>query len=122
MFNILISDVGDGLCNGAMGELIGVERHYDDSINKLIVQFDNPNTGAASRENYPSLSKKYPSGTVIGSKEVEYSLAKSKSLVSSTAKLVQFPIIAAFAVTGLYFTICHFYLINVLLLLFCLKD
>merc|ERR1711954_499797 len=40
-----------------------------------------------------------PEGTVIKKKEVEYSLAKNQGLISSTAKLIQFPLVLAWAVT-----------------------
>jgi len=45
------------------------------------------------------MAKKYPQGTVIVKKEVEYSLAKNQGLISSTAKLIQFPLVLAWAVT-----------------------
>ena len=46
-------------------------------------------------------AEKYPGGTVITKKQLEYSLAKNaSSIVSSTATLVQYPIILAFAVTA----------------------
>lgn len=98
--SLIISTVSDGLCNGAMGELIAVEEHQDGTVNKLVIKFDNPSTGSTTRENYTAYKKKYPGGTVIGLKEIEYSLARSKSLISSTAKLIQYPLIAAFAITG----------------------
>ena len=77
-----------------MGTLIGVEE------NKLIVKFDNISTGENARAFYPAISRKYPGGTAIGRTEIEYSLSRNKSLISSTAKLVQFPVITAHAVTG----------------------
>ena len=101
MLYICLSDVADGLCNGATGELMGIEEHKDGRIFKLIVKFDNPMTGVEARENYPAVQRKYPGGTVVCAKEVEYSLSKTKSVVSSTAKLIQFPLIAAFAITGI---------------------
>ena len=45
------------------------------------------------------MAKKYPGGTVIKKKEEEYSLAKNQGLISSTARLIQFPIVLAWAVT-----------------------
>ena len=93
-------DVSDGLANGATGSLIAVVEHTDGSVKSLIVKFDHTITGADSREHYPAVSAKYPEGTVIRRKEIEYSMARTKSLVSATAKLVQFPLIPAFAVTG----------------------
>ena len=93
-------DVADGLCNGSTGVLMAVEEHLDGKVSKLVVQFDNPDTGMSAREKYPLMRKKYPGGTIITPKEIEYSLARTKSLVSSTAHLIQYPVIPAFAVTG----------------------
>ncbi len=93
--------VSDGLVNGAVGELNGVIHRNDGIIEKLIIKFDNEQAGEETRKAYPSLASKYPGGTPIFRKEIEYSLARSNSLVSSTAKFVQFPVIPAFAVT------CH---------------
>ena len=95
-----LSDIQDGLANGSMGKLIAVIENQDGSVKNLVVKFDKSSTGETARECYPAVSRKYPGGTVIGKKELEYSLSRNKSLVSSTAKLIQFPIIAAHAVTG----------------------
>ena len=83
-----------------MGVLIAVEEDLNGIVRKLVIKFDNPDTGSAARESNPFMRKKYPDGTIITPKEMEYSLARSKSLVSSTAHLVQYPVIPAFAVTG----------------------
>merc|ERR1719435_605527 len=48
--------------------------------------------------NHPTYAKKYPEGTVITKMEREYTLSKS-SVAGSTARLIQFPLILAFAVT-----------------------
>ena len=93
--------VMDGMVNGAVGELIGVEERRNGEVDKLVIKFDNPQTGAETRKACPILASKYPGGTPIFRKELEYSLARSNSLVSSTAKVLQFPVIPAFAVT------CH---------------
>ena len=45
------------------------------------------------------MMNKYPNGTVIKKKEQEYSLARNQGLISSTAKLIQYPIVLAWAVT-----------------------
>ena len=45
------------------------------------------------------MAKKYPGGTVIKKMEKEYSLTRNQGLISSTAKLIQFPIVLAWAVT-----------------------
>ena len=65
----------------------------------VVIKFDDPNAGKESRANNPGMAKKYPGGTVIKKKELEYSLAKTQGLVSSIAKLIQFPIVLAWAVT-----------------------
>ena len=79
---------------------MAVEENQDGSVNKLIVKFDRDSTGEKARECYPAISRKYPGGTVIGRKELEYSLSRNKSLISSTAKLVQYPLIPSYGVTG----------------------
>lgn len=96
-------DVSDGLCNGAIGALAAVEENVDGSVRRLLVRFDNPRTGEKARASCPQISKKYPGCTLISPREVEYSLAKTNNLVSSTATLVQYPLIPAFAVTGNFF-------------------
>ena len=93
-------DVSDLLCNGAMGILIGVEESKCGSVEKLIVKFDNAKAGNESRKRHPNYAKKYPAGTVITKMEREYTLSKTaKTAIASTAKLVQYPLILAFAVT-----------------------
>ena len=65
----------------------------------MIVCFDNPKAGLEARKRNPMMLSKYPDGTIISKMEQDYSLAKSKGLVSSTAKLIQFPLVLAWAVT-----------------------
>ena len=96
IFNI---DVSDLLYNGSLGTIIGMEDDGKGSARVLIVKFDNPNAGRDSRTNNPALAKKYPDGTMIKKMEKEYSLARDQGLISSTAKLIQFPIVLAWAVT-----------------------
>ncbi len=68
-------------------------------ISAVIINFDNPTARKKSGDRNPMMSKKYPNGTVIKKKEQEYSLARTQGLVSSTAKLIQYPIVLAWAVT-----------------------
>ena len=93
-------DVSDLLCNGALGIVIGVEVSKNGAVEKVIVKFDNPKAGMNSRKNHPTYAKKYPEGTVITKMEREYTLSKS-SVGGSTARLIQYPLILAFAVTGI---------------------
>ena len=77
--------------------LIGVEESKCGSVEKLIVKLNNAKAGNESRKRHPNDAKKYPAGTVITKMEREYTL--SKTAIASTAKLVQYPLILAFAVT-----------------------
>ena len=54
--------VMDGLANGATGELIGVEKRRDGTVDKLIIKFDKEHTGAETRNACPLVSSKYPGG------------------------------------------------------------
>merc|ERR1711888_407817 len=45
------------------------------------------------------MRNKYPEGTIVKKTEREYSLARQQGLISSTAKLIQFPLVLAWAVT-----------------------
>ena len=65
----------------------------------VIVEFDHPGAGAESRKRNPMMSNKYPNGTVIKKKEFDYPLGKSNGMLSTTAKLVQFPLVLAWGVT-----------------------
>ena len=96
IFNI---DVSDLLCNGSIGTAIGIEKNQKDVVIGLIIKFDNPSAGQESRKLNPMMSKKYPDGTLIKKKEQDYSLARRQGLISSTAKLIQYPIVLAWAVT-----------------------
>ena len=96
IFNV---DVSDLLCNGSTGTVIGIEECQNGNISAVIVKFDNPAAGKESQQRNPAMSKKYPGGTMIKKKEVDYSLAKNKGLVSTTAKLIQFPLVLAWACT-----------------------
>ena len=96
IFNV---DVSDLLCNGAIGTVIGIEENNKGIIIAVIVKFDNLAAGKEARMQHPMLSKKYPNGTVIKKKELDYSLSRSQGLVSSTAKLIQYPLVLAWAVT-----------------------
>ena len=91
--------VYDGLCNGAMGTVLAIEEDDKKCVRRVIIQFDNENTGAELRKQFPVQTKRYPKGTVITRMELEYSLGKIKS-GGASAKLSQFPLISSFAVTA----------------------
>ena len=93
-------DVSDLLCNGALGILIGVETSQNGSLEKLVVKFDMPNAGKASRDQHPGYAKKYPEGTVITKMDKEYTLSShANTSGASTARLIQYPLVLAYAVT-----------------------
>ena len=96
IFNVDLSDL---LNNGATGTVIGLEEAQNGSIRAVVVKFDNPEAGKESRKKNPIMASKYPNGTVIMKREQDYSLTKTKGLVSSTAKLIQIPLVLAWAVT-----------------------
>ena len=96
IFNI---DVSDLFCNGATGTVLGIEENEKGSIRAVIVKFDNIAAGQESRRRNPIMTMKYHGGTVIKKKEQDYSLTRNKGLISSTAKLIQFTIVLAWAVT-----------------------
>ena len=92
-------DVSDLLCNGAIGTVLGVGEGQNGVISTVIVKFDNPRAGKKSREGNMMMANKYPEGTLVKKIEREYSLTRNQGLVSSTAKLIQFPLVLAWAVT-----------------------
>ena len=69
------------------------------AISSVIVKFDNPRAGKQSRDRNLMMAKKYPEGTILKKIEREYSLTRNQGTVSSTAKLIQFPLVLAWAVT-----------------------
>ena len=96
IFNL---DVSDLLSNGTTGTVMGIEENENEKVTAVIINFDNPAAGMEARKRNPMMSSRYPEGTVITKMERDYSLAKNKGLVSSTAKLIQFPLVLAWAVT-----------------------
>ena len=92
-------DVSDLLCNGAIGTVLGVVEGQSGVISTVIVKFDNPRAGKKSREGNMMMANKYPEGTIVKKIEREYSLTRNQGLISSTAKLIQFPLVLAWAVT-----------------------
>ena len=93
-------NTADGLVNGAMGKVVGIEMK-DSKVDCIVVAFDDDVTGIRQRQKYPGTSAKYASqnGTPIFKQLHEY-LVRSKS-TGSKAKILQFPIRLAFALT------CH---------------
>ena len=88
--------VADGLTNGAMGVLAGVIKSKEGEVQKLMVKFDKQEVGKMTRNENPQLDTEYPGATVVEKSLRMFSLARNSA---AKAKLVQFPIVLAHAVT-----------------------
>ena len=92
-------DVLDGLSNGTRGVLVDIEKDSNNKVQRLIIQFDEEFQGFHKRRNNSAITRKYPGCTSIERYLCSYSLAKKKSVASSTAQVFQFPVVACFAAT-----------------------
>ena len=90
-------DIGDGLVNGQIGKLRGVERGPGGEVKTLMVKFNMESAGQKWRSRNPGLASRYPGCT--GMKRVlhQYSLKKGQA---KTMQLKQFPIVLAHVVTA----------------------
>ena len=89
-------DTMDCLTNGARGELVDFVLNDAGHIDKLMVKFDENHQGQKKRESQSSLSSKYQGCTAIERMMFQYSLGKKNKRVSSTAKVIQFPLMLGF--------------------------
>ena len=90
----------DGLTNGQLGVLIDVLKNSNGEVEKLIVKFNKPNVGSATRGQNPTMAKRYPDCVVIGRVKLEYSLRKKGGVEGAKAAVIQFPIRLAHAITA----------------------
>ena len=90
----------DSLTNGQLGTLEQILKNKEGKVDKLVIKFQNPSSGAANREKFSKLSSRFPGCTFIDRVSIQYSLRKKNQEVSSTATVIQFPIKAAFALTA----------------------
>ena len=91
--------VADGLSNGQLGMLEGVERAEGGEIHTLMIKFKIEKVGKTWREENPKLATKYPGCT--GIKRVMHRYSKNyKQESAKNVQLHQFPIILAHAVTA----------------------
>ena len=95
--------VNDSLTNGAMGEILGFKKK-NGIVSDVIIHFYNPDSGKKRRmkPQNADLVEQYPNKrpTPIKREEFEYSVSKKNNGASVKAKLIQFPIRLAFAVTA----------------------
>ena len=87
-------DTVDGLVNGSLGNIVGIE-DKNGEVKYITIEFDDQESGARQRQKYPGLSAKYAgqNGTPIGIYEFDLPLAKMKCH--------QFPLTLSWGIT------CH---------------
>ena len=68
-------DTSDGLTNGAIGELIGVQVDEKGAVRKLIKKIEKESIGQERRNKFPEMQKTFQGGTVI--EEVKFSFSIS---------------------------------------------
>jgi hypothetical protein len=98
VFNI---NTCDDLVNGAFGTIRAIVQKGQ-SVDCIIVQFDNENAGCEHRKKYHGLAEKYKNctGTPIYRQELEYIVPSSRKSHSSRSKIIQFPLRLAWANTS----------------------
>ena len=92
----------DGLVNGALGNVVGVEYDSKSSVEFIIVSFDDNETGAEQRRKYPGLSAKYNNqhGTPIKRFKLIYEMTSRSGKKHAAKKWVhQFPLHLAWGIT-----------------------
>ena len=96
-------DTLDGLVNGSLGNVVGIEDR-DKVVQFIIIDFDDKECGARQRQKYPGLSAKYASqnGTPIGLFEFDYQLNSKKGYRHAARIMMkQFPVTLSWGIT------CH---------------
>ena len=93
-------DTLDCLTNGTRGELVDFHFNEKGVVTKIMIKFDELHQGQQRRDKNPKLLSIYPGCTAIERVSFQYSLAKRKTTVSNTAKVIQFPLTLCFAATS----------------------
>jgi hypothetical protein len=94
-------DTADSLTNGCMGIIKGFKKNSAQSIEYILVHFDHPLIGEDYRKTHDNiLSAQEKEFTPIPRVTFQYSLGKATKSHTFTAKLIQFPIQLAFAITA----------------------
>ena len=92
----------DGLVNGAVGNIVGVEKK-DGNVYCIVVALDDKQAGEKQRLKHPKEAKKYAdqNGTPIFKCQVEYQTRTKRGKSNATkAKVVQFPMRLAWGSTA----------------------
>ena len=100
---MLIANVAtaDGLCNGLLGTLVAIIRTKRGEVDKLVIQPRNSSVGAANRTKFQHIAHQYPGCVFIEKVTESYSLSWKSRDDGASVKLIQFPVVVAFAIT------CH---------------
>ena len=95
-------DTPDLLSNGSMGTVSGFYRNSKHAIEQILVTLDNPKHGITRRKKFMHILKqmKMPKATPVGRRNYEYALGKAKKHHASKAKVIQFPLALARAITS----------------------
>lgn len=90
----------DGLTNGQTGFVIAIEER-DDNKDFIIVQFDDAEAGVEERRKHPWITRKYGNHvTPISRVSFEYAVGSVAKDHTKKVKIIQFPLILAFAITA----------------------
>merc|ERR1711872_561299 len=94
-------DVLDSLSNGALGEVVGLEK-ANGKVNSILVQFNDPKVGKEKRKKCGHLQRQYPNYYVTPIEKIEFRFNMSKNPTSQNDFMtaVQFPLKLAFACTA----------------------
>ena len=93
-------DTLDCLTNGARGEVVDFVKNTAGHVEKVMVKFDEVHQGKQRQDSQAQLTSLFPGCTSIERVMFQYSLAKKSKRVSSTAKVIQFPLSLCFAATA----------------------
>ena len=99
IFNI---NVLDGLVNGSLGNVVGIQTRTDGFVEFIIVAFDDKDSGSRQRQKYPGLSAIYreQNGTPIKRSKLEYDrTSKSGKKHAAKSWVEQFPMRLAWGIT-----------------------
>ena len=97
-FNV---DTSDGLTNGTCGYVVGFIKEKGRVV-KILLQLDEPEAGREARKKHKALldQQKLPHATPIAKCCFTYSLGKLRKGHAATAKVIQYPLMLAWAVTA----------------------
>ena len=97
-------DTSDKLTNGSLGEVLEFDRNRNGDVTSVVVHFYNEKVGKEYRSKNPILLSRFPGKNPVSIKREEFSYSiitqNKSSHASSKAKVIQFPLILAFAATG----------------------